>query len=114
MENGPCFVGNDSNSTYPNPWSWNNEVNMLYIDLPNQLGYSYDIATNCTVNKLIDGVDEAGVPRIMVSDFSEGVPPQNNTFVVGTLSSQNRSHTTNSAHHIAMPLWHFAQTWFEE
>lgn len=25
-ENGPCFVNNDSNSTYLNPWSWNNEV----------------------------------------------------------------------------------------
>ena len=21
-ENGPCFVGRDSNSTYLNPWSW--------------------------------------------------------------------------------------------
>ena len=30
-ENGPCFAGKDSNSTYLNPWSWNNEVNMLYI-----------------------------------------------------------------------------------
>lgn len=40
VENGPCFVGNDSNSTYLNPWSWNNEVNMLYIDQPNQVGYS--------------------------------------------------------------------------
>lgn len=28
QENGPCFIGNDSNSTYLNPWSWNNEVNM--------------------------------------------------------------------------------------
>ena len=25
-ENGPCLVNNDSNSTYLNPWSWNNEV----------------------------------------------------------------------------------------
>lgn len=28
-ENGPCMVNDDSNSTYLNPWSWNNEVNML-------------------------------------------------------------------------------------
>lgn len=28
-ENGPCFVNNDSNSTYLNPWSWNNEVGSL-------------------------------------------------------------------------------------
>ena len=31
VENGPCFIGNDSNSTYLNPWSWNREVNLLYI-----------------------------------------------------------------------------------
>ena len=37
QENGPCFVGNDSNSTYLNPWSWNNEVNMLYIDQVRQM-----------------------------------------------------------------------------
>jgi carboxypeptidase C (cathepsin A) len=24
-ENGPCFVNSDSNSTYLNEWSWNNE-----------------------------------------------------------------------------------------
>jgi len=40
QENGPCFVGSDSNSTYLNPYSWNNEVNMLYIDQPVQVGFS--------------------------------------------------------------------------
>jgi carboxypeptidase C (cathepsin A) len=25
-ENGPCFINNDSNSTYLNPWSWNSEL----------------------------------------------------------------------------------------
>lgn len=34
QENGPCTVNPDSNSTTLNPWSWNNEVNMLYIDQP--------------------------------------------------------------------------------
>lgn len=28
-ENGPCMINDDSNSTYLNPWSFNNEVNML-------------------------------------------------------------------------------------
>lgn len=27
-ENGPCIVGEDSNSTTLNPWSWNNKANM--------------------------------------------------------------------------------------
>ena len=49
-ENGPCLIGNDSNSTYLNPWSWNNEVNVLYLDQPNQVGYSYDILTNVTTS----------------------------------------------------------------
>jgi len=105
-ENGPCFPGNDSNSTYLNPWSWNNEVNMLYIDQPSQVGYSYDIPTNGTVDK-ISG-------NITLADFSEGVPEQNNTFFVGTFPSQNSTQTANSTHHAAHALWHFAQTWFEE
>ena len=29
QENGPCVVNRDSNSTELNPWSWNNNVNML-------------------------------------------------------------------------------------
>ena len=36
-ENGPCFVNPDSNSTRLNPWSWNNEVNMVRYDSPLQL-----------------------------------------------------------------------------
>lgn len=48
-ENGPCFVNKDSNSTYLNPWSWNNEVNMLYIDQPVQVGFSV-----CSESALLD------------------------------------------------------------
>lgn len=50
--NGPCFVGNGSNSTYLNPWSWNNEANVPYIDQPVQVGYSYDTPTNVTASLL--------------------------------------------------------------
>lgn len=109
-ENGPCFIGNDSNSTYLNPWAWNNEVNMLFLDQPNQVGYSYDVATNITMALL----PEQFGSRIEPADFEEDVPEQNATFMVGTLSSQNASHTVNSTRHAAVALWHFAQTWFEE
>ena len=110
-ENGPCFIGNDSNSTYLNPWSWNNEVNILYLDQPNQVGYSYDILTNVTTSLASGpffGID------IKPANFSEGVPEQNLTFLVGTTGSQRRSHTANSTEHAAVALWHFAQTWFED
>lgn len=31
-DGGPCYVLDDSNSTESNPWSWNKNSNMLYID----------------------------------------------------------------------------------
>lgn len=43
-ENGPCFVNADSNSTYLNPWSWNNEVNYLVLDQPNEVGFSVSLS----------------------------------------------------------------------
>ncbi|KAL8918927.1 MAG: hypothetical protein Q9172_005195 [Xanthocarpia lactea] len=103
-ENGPCMINDDSNSTTLNPWSWNNEVNMLYIDQPNQVGFSYDIPSNGTT-------DES---QIMIQDFTDGVPEQNNTFYVGTFPSQNPNNTANGTTNAARAMWHFAQTWFQE
>jgi carboxypeptidase C (cathepsin A) len=40
---GPCTVNSDSQTITSNPWSWNNNVNMLYIDQPVQTGFSYDV-----------------------------------------------------------------------
>lgn len=110
-ENGPCMIGEDSKSTVLNPWSWNNEVNMLYIDEPVQVGFSYDELTNCTVkvgNKLDD------LYQIIPTDFSDGLPELNYTTYAGTLASQVQSHTANSTAQAAHALWHFAQTWFFE
>lgn len=33
-DGGPCYVLDDSNSTVSNPWSWNENSNMLYVDQP--------------------------------------------------------------------------------
>lgn len=106
QENGPCRVNSDSNSTELNPWSWNNYVNMLYIDQPNQVGFSYDVPTNGTY----DQVSEAW----NVSKWTHGVPHQNNTFYVGTTTSQKEKSTANSTENAARSLWSFAQTWFTE
>lgn len=106
QENGPCFIGSDSNTTYLNPYSWNNEINMLYIDQPVQVGYSYDVPTNVTIS--------AKSGDVVVQDFSDQVPEQNNTFFVGTLSSQNPTSTANATQRAAHAMWHIAQTWFEE
>jgi carboxypeptidase C (cathepsin A) len=54
VENGPCYVHSDSNSTYLSEYSWNNEVNMLFLDQPVQVGLSYDSLQNIT-NNLVTG-----------------------------------------------------------
>ncbi|KAJ5906494.1 Carboxypeptidase S1 [Penicillium subrubescens] len=106
QENGPCIVNADSNSTELNPWSWNNYVNMLYIDQPNQVGFSYDVATNGTFDQISSAWD--------VSKWKHGVPEQNNTFYVGTTTSGKPSAAANGTEDAARSLWHFAQTWFSE
>ncbi|KAH9480109.1 Carboxypeptidase S1 [Psilocybe cubensis] len=41
QEHGPCRITNDSSSVTHNPFSWNNEANVLYIDQPVGVGFSY-------------------------------------------------------------------------
>jgi carboxypeptidase C (cathepsin A) len=49
-ESGPCYVNPNGTDTVINPWSFNNHVNMLYVDQPSQTGFSYDVLTNGTLN----------------------------------------------------------------
>jgi len=105
-ENGPCRVNVDSNSTSLNPWSFNNEVNMLYIDQPNQVGFSWDVLTNGTLDQTTGAITP--------TNFSSGVPKTNDTFSVGTFPSQDPGSTANDTQDAARALWHFAQTWFQE
>ncbi|KAK5319002.1 hypothetical protein LTR93_007696 [Exophiala xenobiotica] len=105
-ENGPCNVNPDSNSTTLNPWSWNNNVNMLYLDQPVQVGFSYDTLQNITYD-LVSG-------DITLLNKSDPIPKQNLTFQVGTYPSQKQNFTAIGSLNGARALWHFAQTWFQE
>mmetsp|Transcript_57008 Transcript_57008/g.116668 ORF Transcript_57008/g.116668 Transcript_57008/m.116668 type:complete len:457 (-) Transcript_57008:10-1380(-) len=40
-ENGPCTISEDGLSTINNPNSWNNNANVMWVDQPAHVGYSY-------------------------------------------------------------------------
>ena len=101
-EGGPCNINADSNSTTINPWSFNNEVNMLYIDQPVQTGYSYDTLVNGTLDLILN--------IIAPTDFSSSFEV-NETTLWGTFPSQNTSSITHGSERGASALWHFMQVW---
>ena len=107
QEHGPCHVANDSNSTVPNPSSWNEVANMLYIDQPVQTGFSYDELMNGTLFLRTGGIDP--------QHHGEPVPVQNLPFnLSGTFPSLKDAQTVNTTLSAAKIVWHFAQVWFQE
>ncbi|KAK3988700.1 Alpha/Beta hydrolase protein [Cladorrhinum sp. PSN332] len=107
-ENGPCRITRDSKDTVLNPWSWNNEVNMLYIDQPVQTGFSYD--------RLVQGiVDETNLPYLVTPvDQFETLPELNFTTLLGTFPSQDVNMTANTTVTAARAAWEFMQIWMRE
>jgi carboxypeptidase D len=107
-ENGPCCVTRNSRDTALNPWSWNNEVNMLYLDQPLQTGFSYDTLINGTV-------DQTTFPTVVTPLSPSSPPPQlNTTFMAGVFPSQDPKATANTTANAAVAAWHFMQTWMHE
>ncbi|KAI0000651.1 serine carboxypeptidase [Russula compacta] len=45
QELGPCRINNQSTGVVPNPMSWNNHANVLFIDQPVGTGFSYGSTT---------------------------------------------------------------------
>jgi hypothetical protein len=108
-QNGPCIVLEDSKSTELAPWSWNDKVNMLYIDQPVQVGYSYDSLVNGTLEIVTSPFNYTP------TDFSNsGVPETNLTFLTGTFASQSLSNAPKTSRAAAHFIWEFMQSWMQE
>jgi carboxypeptidase C (cathepsin A) len=113
-DGGPCYVLDDSNSTESNPWSWNENVNMLYVDQPVTAGFSYAKAVDSTWNLLWDGSDGSYTPATPFEAYNGSVPGENATLLYGTFPEQNLAYSANTSVIAARTLWHFAQLWFTE
>lgn len=103
-ESGPCEVverGADRLETVAREWGWDRASNMLFIDQPNQVGFSYDVPTNGTLD-LVEGY--------------AFTPPQRRpasrplgTFLNGTFSSMDANDTANTTVVAAEAIWHMLQ-----
>lgn len=102
----PCLINPDSNSTTLNKFSWNNNVNMLYIDQPVGTGFTYVTLQN----GLFDVLAQTFEPVLDEDDL----PPLNHTTLQATLDVSGLSTAANTTMSAARTTWAFAQVWFNE
>ena len=110
-EVGPCEVVQTTDGSYGTQYrmyGWDRASNMLFIDQPNQVGFSYDSTTNASYDLLHDEVFE---PLTAPSAGLPGFMYLNGTF--GTANEENGSSysTANTTEIAAETIWHFLQSW---
>ena len=105
LETGPCEVieiAQGQFGTKAREWGWDRSSNILYIDQPNEVGFSYDNRVNGSLNLLTSTV--AFPPSIAPPG---GQPAY--TFLNGTFSSNNGNRTANTTETAAHAVWHMLQ-----
>ncbi|KAK7991745.1 serine carboxypeptidase [Apiospora saccharicola] len=104
-EVGPCEVvdgdGEDKFATVARQWGWDRASNMLFIDQPNQVGFSYDTPTRGSLDLFTNEI------HIPPQARPEARPP--GLFLNGTFSSMNSNYTANTTETAAVAVWHMLQ-----
>ena len=104
QEAGPCEVVEMAQGrlgTRPRDWGWDRSSNILFVDEPNEVGFSYDEATNGSMNLFTGDITEPPSPL--------NPPLTADTFLNGTFSSNNASSTANTTQIAAQSVWHMLQ-----
>ncbi|KAA8623300.1 Carboxypeptidase [Pyrenophora tritici-repentis] len=108
-EVGPCEIIQEEDGSYgtrPRVWGWDRSSNILFIDQPTQVGFSYDERVNASVD--FSEYDPEGLAnRKRPSPLPNGVPEWR--FKNGTFSSGFISNTEPSTKIAAKASWHFLQ-----
>lgn len=104
QENGPCEVieiASGRFGTRARDWGWDRSSNIVYIDQPNKVGFSYDVATNGSLNLFTSEI---------LFPPSNAPPNQPSyTFLNGTFSSNAGNRTANTTEVAAHTVWHLLQ-----
>lgn len=104
QEVGPCEVveiSEDELGTQAREWGWDRSSNMLFVDQPNQVGFSYDKLTNGSLDLLSSNFS------FPPTDVPSGQPAY--TFLNGTFSSNKQANTANTTAIAARAVWHMLQ-----
>lgn len=105
QEVGPCQVievAKGRLGTIARDWGWDRSSNIVFIDQPVQVGFSYDTPTNASLNLL----DES----IVIPPADVPITQPAYSFLNGTFASENPSFTANTSQIAAQSIWHFLQT----
>ncbi|KAI9744708.1 MAG: hypothetical protein M1818_001633 [Claussenomyces sp. TS43310] len=98
QENGPCGVDYEGN-VYNNPYSWSNASNMLYIDQPAQVGFSYSIPVPGYIDTSSTNFNIVTLPNNTCPDYALQFG------TCGTYSYPNESLTADSTSAAAPNFW---------
>lgn len=104
QEHGPCRVveiARDKLGTQPSAWGWDRSTNILYVDQPNEVGFSFDRPTNGSLNLFTSITTEP------TSEVPSGQPDY--TYLNGTFSSNSGNSTANTTEIAALAVWHMLQ-----
>lgn len=104
QEVGPCQVVEISQQklgTVARDWGWDRSSNIVFIDQPVQVGFSYDQMTNASLN-LLDETMTYPPTTVPITQPSY-------TFLNGTFGSGNSTATSITSQIAAQAVWHFLQ-----
>lgn len=105
-ENGPCTARKDGSSVVPNPFPFNQNAHVLYVDQPNQVGFSYD--------KIVAGVFDALGGFAGSGEVIPGSTNSSLTSIRGKFASQDPAATAKTSTMAAKSVWYFLQVFFAE